>query len=271
MKGFQRSAVSGQPRRPGFTLIELLVVIAIMAMLVGLLLPAVQRVREAAARTKCLNNLKQIALGLHNHLAARGTFPPGGVEWRPPGDTTKRQLAWSAFLLPFLEQDALYRRLDLSVPFDCPQNAPAAATVLPVYLCPAARRDNPISEGRGATDYGGLYGERITSPNNPPKGAMIYDRSFTVADIPDGTSTTIFVGEDTHGPGMQWINAANLFDQAFVINTAPAFENDLWSDHPGGVQVAFGDGSARFLRQTLELRTLAALCTRGGGEPVGDY
>src|SRR6476659_9529243 len=109
-----------------FTLIELLVVIAIIAMLIGLLLPAVQRVREAAARTKCLNNLKQIALGLHNHLSDRGTFPPGGVEWRPFGDTTKRQLAWSAYLLPYLEQDALYRRLDLSTPFDSPQNAPAA-------------------------------------------------------------------------------------------------------------------------------------------------
>ena len=109
------------------------------------------------------------------------------------------------------------------------------------------------------------------SPNNPPKGAMIYDHAFTVADIPDGTSSTIFIGEDTHFPDMQWINGANLFDQAFAINQAPAFENDLHSDHTGGVQVAFGDGSARFLRQTLDLPTLAALCTRAGGEPVGDY
>ena len=101
---------------------------------------------------------------------------------------------------------------------------------------------------------------------------MVYDRAFTAAEIPDGTSTTIFVGEDTHWFEMQWINGANLFDQAFPINQAPAFENDLRSDHPGGVQVAFGDGSARFLRQTLDPRTLAALCTRAGGEPVGgDY
>jgi prepilin-type processing-associated H-X9-DG protein len=250
----------------------LLVVIAIVAMLMGLLLPAVQRVREAAGRTRCLNNLKQIALALHNRLAACGTFPPGGIEPRAlSNDPTRRQLAWSGYLLPYLEQDALYRRLDLSTAFDSPQNAAAAATVLSVYLCPSAPRDAVVIDGRGATSYGGLYGERITSPNSPPKGAMIYDRALTVADIPDGTSTTIFVGEDTHGPGMQWVNGANLFDQAFVINTAPPFENDLHSDHPGGVQVAFGDGSARFLRETLDLPTLAALCTRAGGEPVGDY
>jgi prepilin-type processing-associated H-X9-DG protein len=140
---------------------------------------------------------------------------------------------------------------------------------LPVYLCPSARRDSPLVEGRGACDYGGIYGERITSPNQPPKGAMVYDRAYGAADIPDGTATTILVGEDSQWVDGQWINGRNLFDQAFAINAAPPFENDLRSDHPGGVQVAFGDGSARFLRETLDLRTLAALCTRAGGEPVG--
>ena len=263
-----RSASRRPP--PAFTLIELLVTLAVIAALVGLLLPAVQKAREAAAAARCKNNLHQVGLALHGHLAAHGTFPPGGVEWRPPGNATKRQLAWSAFLLPWLEQDALSRRLDLATPFDSPQNAASAATVLPVYLCPSSRRESPLVDGRGACDYGGLYGERITSPNNPPKGAMVYDRAFRVEDVPDGTATTIFVGEDTHWLEMQWINGANLFDQAFAINQAPAFENDLRSDHPGGVHVLFGDGSARFLRETLELRTLAAICTRAGGEPVGN-
>lgn len=255
-------------QRWAFSLIELLVVIAIIAVLIGLLLPAVQKVRESASRTRCLNHLKQIALGLHNHHSALGRFPPGGIEWRPPGDSTKRQLAWSAFLLPYLEQDTLYQRLDLTTPFDSPQNAAAAATVLPVYLCPSSRRLDLIVAGRGACSYGGIFGERITSPNQPPKGAMIYDRAFTVADIADGTSTTIFIGEDTRWFDMQWINGANLFDQAFAINQAPSFENDLRSDHPGGVQAAFGDGSARFIRESIDLRTLAALCTRNGGEPI---
>jgi prepilin-type N-terminal cleavage/methylation domain-containing protein/prepilin-type processing-associated H-X9-DG protein len=255
-------------RRPGFTLIELLVVLAIIGALVGLMLPAVQRVREASARSKCLNNLRQIGLALHAHHTAQGKFPPGGVEWRPSGDTTRRQLAWSAFILPYLEQAALHRQLDLNTPFDSAQNASAAATVLPVYLCPSSRRDSPVVNGRGGCDYGGIFGERITSPNSPPKGAMIYDKAFRAVDIRDGTSTTLMIGEDTHWGEGQWINGANLFDQAFAINQAPPFENDLRSDHPGGVQVLFADGSARFLRETLELRTLAAICTRAGGEPV---
>jgi len=256
-------------RLTAFSLIELLVVIAIIAVLIGLLLPAVQRVREAASATRCKNNLHQIGLAMHGHLAVHGTFPPGGVEWRPPGNTTKRQLAWSAFLLPHLEQDALYRRLDLTTPFDSVQNASAAATVLAVYQCPTSRRDSPLAQGRGPCDYGGIYGERIAGPNDPPKGAMIYDRAFRIADIPDGTSTTLLIGEDTHWLEMQWINGANLFDQAFAINRAPVFENDLRSDHPGGVNVLFADGSARFLREMLEMRTLAAICTRAGGEAVG--
>jgi prepilin-type N-terminal cleavage/methylation domain-containing protein/prepilin-type processing-associated H-X9-DG protein len=262
---FRKSRLS----RFGFTLVELLVVIAIIAILIGLLLPAVQRVREAASATRCKNHLHQIGLALHAFLADRGTFPPGGIEWRPPGHTTERQLAWSAFILPYLEQAALFRRLDLNAPFDGPQNAPAAATVLAVYLCPSDRRESYLVDGRGACDYGGIYGERIMSPNQPPKGAMIYDMAFRVGDISDGTSTTLIVGEDTHFPDMQWINGGNLFDQAFAINQAPAFENDLHSDHPGGVNVLFADGSARFLRETLDLRILAAICTRAGGEPVG--
>src|SRR5262249_9680379 len=130
-------ALPSPSRRPGFTLVELLVVIAILATLVGLLLPAVQKAREAANRTHCTHNLRQIGLALHAYHHAYATFPPGGIEWRPPGDLSKRQLAWSVFVLPYLEQEALYRQLDLSKAFDSPENAEAAATVLPIYLCPS--------------------------------------------------------------------------------------------------------------------------------------
>jgi prepilin-type N-terminal cleavage/methylation domain-containing protein/prepilin-type processing-associated H-X9-DG protein len=265
------AAPSSARRTSAFTLIELLVVIAIIAVLVGLLIPAVQKVREAASRTACTNNLRQIGIALHAHHDSHGAFPPGGIEWRPPQNKTKRQLAWSVFLLPYLEQEALFRKLDLSTPFDSPENAGAAATVLPVYLCPSSRRTATLVQGRGACDYGGIYGERITGPNNPPKGTMLYDQPIRIRMISDGTSQTLIVSEDGDWPDGQWINGLNIFDQAFAINQAPPFENDIRGDHPGGAYGLFCDGSVRFLQEGMALRVLAAICTRAGGEIVDDF
>ncbi len=255
----------------GFSLVELLVVIAVIGVLVALLLPAIQMARESARRTHCFNNLKQIGVGVHNYLDARRRLPPGGIEWRPPGSTTHRQLAWSAFILPYLEEQALYDRLDLKTPFDSPQNASAAATVLPVYVCPSSRRATNDVGGRGPCDYGGMFGERITGPNNPPNGTMLYDVAFRISQISDGTSKTILIAEDSVFSEGQWINGRNVFDQAFAINAAPLFENDMRSDHPDGANALLVDGSVHLLTETLELRTLAALCTRAKGDSVGEY
>jgi prepilin-type N-terminal cleavage/methylation domain-containing protein/prepilin-type processing-associated H-X9-DG protein len=258
-------------RRDGFTLVELLVVVAIVGALVALLLPAIQAARESARRTVCLNHLRQIGVAMHNYHSAYRAFPPGGVEFRPPGNHTRRNLAWSVFLLPQLEEQGLYDRLNLSKAFDSPDNAAAAATVLPVYLCPSSRRESPLSQGRGGCDYGGIHGERITSPNNPPKGAMIYDRPIRLSQITDGASKTLLVSEDSWAIDGQWINARNVFDQAFAINAAPTWENDIRSEHPGGANGLLADGAVRFLPETLDLKILAALCTRAGGEVVPDF
>lgn len=258
------------PNRSAFTLLELLVVLAVVLTLFALALPAVQRVRAAADALRCKSNLRQIGLACHHYHLDYRHFPPGGIEWRPPGNLTKRQLAWSAFLLPYLEQDNLYKQVDFTKPFDHPVNAAAAAQVVGVYLCPSSRRTSPLVQGRGACDYGGIYGERITSPNSPPKGVMLYDRPVRIAEILDGTSHTLMISEDSGYVDGQWINGRNVFDQAFAINRAPPFENDIRSDHPGGAHGLFGDGSVRFLAEGMALAPLAAICTRAGGEMVSD-
>ena len=257
--------------RPAFTLVELLVVIAIVGLLIGLLLPAVQAAREAARRTSCFSNLRQMGIGLHNYHAALGCFPPGGIEPRSPKWPKGRQFAWSLCLLPYVEQEAVYRTINTAKAFDAPENAEGAAKVLAIYLCPSAARSSTLREGRGACDYGGIYGERITSPNNPPKGAMLYDRALQVRDIRDGTSQTLILSEDSKFPDGQWINGRNIFDQAYAINRAPAFENDIRSDHPSGANGLLCDGSARFLSESMSLEILAAICTRAGGELIRDF
>jgi type II secretory pathway pseudopilin PulG len=245
-------------------------VIAIVGVLAALLLPAVLASREASRRAVCANNLRQIGIALNAYHGAHRRFPVGCLEWRAPGNSSARQLAWSAYLLPFLEEQTLFDALDLSQPFDSPRNA-AAEAVLPVYLCPSSLRRSPIVSGRGACDYGGIYGERLSSPNNPPKGAMLIDAVVTLRHTRDGAAKTLIVAEDSRFSDGQWINGRNIFDQAYPINTAPPFENDIRSEHTGGAQAVMVDGSVHFLAETLDLKTLAALCTRAGGEALGAF
>jgi len=256
----------------GFTLVELLVVIAIIGALVSLLLPAVQSTREVSRRTHCQNNLRQIGLGLLQHHNNCQAFPVGCVEWRPYGGSAERQIAWSAYLLPYVEQQTLFAQLDLTQAFDAPQNAAPAATRLPVYLCPSnAMRQQGLPSERGPSDYGGIYGERITGPNSPAKGAMLIDTAVSIKHIVDGTSVTLIVAEDSAFADGQWINGRNIFDQAFAINAAPAFENDIRSEHADGANGLAADGSVHFLSNATDKAVLAALCTRASGDVTGGW
>jgi len=270
--------------RCGFTLVELLVVIAIIGVLAGLLLPAVQTAHESARRTQCQNNLRQLGIGLLRYHDQHDAFPVGCVEWRSWGNTTNRQLAWSAYLLPYIEQQSLFDRLDLSKPFDDPVNARPASTVLTVYLCPSAGSEHlELASGRASSHYGGIYGERIErivsgkriiSRNNPPKGVMLYDQAVRIPEIVDGTSFTLIVAEDSRFPDGEWINGRNVFDQAFAVNSPkadPKLENDIRSEHPGGANGLACGGSVHFLSEEMDLEVLAALCTRAGGEPIGGW
>ena len=258
-----------RPGASGFTLVEMLVVIAVIGVLVSLLLPAVQAVREAARKSSCQNNLKQIGIGLHNFHDARRQLPLGCLQWRGPGSPpSHRQLAWSAFLLPFVEQQNLFEAIDFDLPFDAPENAAAAAVRVSVFECASASQRNLT---RGRTDYGGLFGERMVS-RAPDDGVFLYDEVITFDDIRDGLSQTLAVAEDVGGPESEWINGRNVFVQSGGINDPNAWvgDNEIRSKHPGGAMVLFVDGHVTFLRNEIDKLVLGGLITRRGGEIVSD-
>ncbi|MEW4528858.1 DUF1559 domain-containing protein [Maioricimonas sp. JC845] len=204
--------------RVGFTLIELLVVIAIIAILIALLLPAVQQAREAARRTQCKNNLKQIGLALHNYHDVHRTFPPGQIFRGPTGGTARADRApgwsYSAFILPYIDQAPLYNSFTFELPMHDPSNVGQLKTVLPAFLCPSdatkdSHEQNPSSTttfplpapGIASNSYvvnGGSFNGSLNGHNSPPEranGVLNRDSKVRIRDITDGTSNTIMVGE----------------------------------------------------------------------------
>ncbi|MCI0464795.1 MAG: DUF1559 domain-containing protein [Gemmataceae bacterium] len=166
-----------QRKRAGFTLIELLVVIAIIAILIGLLLPAVQKVREAAARSSCQNNLKQLGLGLHAYHDANKKFPPGAQEFvfPKPNPTNAaaniRGTSWIVFVLPYIEQAPLYKRYDFTQHYNSTINAAVGANIVPTIYCPSGPEPkqygdpNGVVTGNPSTHYYGVMGPGY--PTNP--------------------------------------------------------------------------------------------------------
>jgi prepilin-type N-terminal cleavage/methylation domain-containing protein/prepilin-type processing-associated H-X9-DG protein len=183
-------------RRFGFTLIELLVVIAIIAILIGLLLPAVQKVREAAARSKCSNNLKQIGLALHNYEGTFGSFPPGGVY--PVAATSADSYSALARILPYIEQDNVYKLVDLNA--SAISQPTVVAQRIPIYLCPSeindrARQSTPV---RYPLNYGANFGSWFVFDPNTGRGgdgAIPLNTNVRTGDIADGLSSTIGFAE----------------------------------------------------------------------------
>src|SRR5262249_13289291 len=152
--------------------------------------------------------------------------------------------------------------------YDHADNALGAAQIVPDYLCPTIRRSTNLQLGRAMIDYGGIRGERIIGLNDP-NGSMLHRIGISIKQITDGRSKPLIVGETSAPLDGQCINGRNPFDQSpFPINPAPPYEDDLRSFHPGGVHGLMADGSAHFIRETIDAKTLAALCTRAGGETI---
>jgi prepilin-type N-terminal cleavage/methylation domain-containing protein/prepilin-type processing-associated H-X9-DG protein len=216
-------------QRRGFTLIELLVVIAIIAILIGLLLPAVQKIREAAARMVCTNNLKQLGLAAHNYHGAYEKFPPGVYQLPFAAAPKYRGVTLFVYLLPYIEQDNLARGWDMTDPLNNTVGADQSktATVLKTLLCPSdSIPQNPVNSGSGGrwygiTSYGGNGGSRSYDPQfatNDGIFAVIGPGSQTaptgspvrIGDVTDGLSNTVLFGERSHVDPNNDTFAANL-------------------------------------------------------------
>ncbi len=271
-------------RRPAFTLIELLVVLAIIAILIGLLLPAVQRVRETAARLKCANNLKQIGLACHNYHDAQGSLPPGYLalaSYRDGETDTAPGWGWAAFLLPYLEQGNLYREINFAQPV---QDSPAIQVVLPLLLCPSDivnQAPFPVTDGTFApvataapSSYAATCGPDASDVADPTGLGVFYRNSqVRLTDITDGTSNTTLIGDrawcQSNGiwagaPAGAVIRAGAMNPWPLATGPAPTLVlvhnnwvniqtdadgglDDFSSNHPNGVNLLFGDCAVHFL------------------------
>lgn len=312
--------------RSGFTLVELLVVIAIIGVLVGLLLPSVQKIRSAAARISCGNNLKQIGLALHHYHDARGAFPPaynfaGGASVAtgsgtrkfdhggPPSTSDPQDpgWGWAAYLLPFIEQDSLWRQIDFSLPVERPSVAEIRIMRLSIFTCPADRDTGVFSilTPQGAelataatNSYAACYGAEGLILTQPGSGnGIFYRNSFTrMAEITDGLSNTIAIGERgalfaqspwagvfTHGTLRTTPGAPVYVAQVHVppdmvmarigrkpLNSPYSEPYDFFSPHEQLVQFLFADGSVHSLKTSISIRTLQALATRAGDEVINE-
>ena len=282
--------------RKGFTLIELLVVIAIIAILIALLLPAVQQAREAARRSQCQNNLKQIGLALHNYHDVHRIFPYGYNTVPPAGCTDGTEdirHGWGFFILPFVDQAPLYNFCIQNGANDCLvwYSTPAltaantgANTVLPVYNCPsdAMRGINTDLNNHGKSNYKGVTDGGAGSQSHIFGFSTVETR---IRSISDGTSNTLMVGEcSTKGAytGGIWMgvrgdvhdNMAEVDNDSVWLINAPATGEgvDAFNSlHEGGAQFLFADGKVQFISENIDAGTYDALGTKNAGDIPGEY
>ncbi|HZZ81503.1 MAG TPA: DUF1559 domain-containing protein [Gemmataceae bacterium] len=329
--------VISKSTRAAFTLIELLVVIAIIAILIALLVPAVQKVRDAAARVDCQNRIKQLTLAVHSYESANKVLPPGCINTTASGDDPNGHNGdgtpgiggpWICFILPYIEQPGLYQNFLLiqsqrAEVVDWFGNGTYAATPignthLQAMDCPAHPfNDEKMSNGTGMEDlargnYAACYGKGgygSSQTNDPTIGGLFGNNSkIRMTNVTDGLSNTLAISEvkyrqpSSNGPSYQdsrgvW-GYPTMGGDVFSAQTGPnsATADAVWgcrsmpsegmpcvstgspyvnlfaaarSYHTGGVNVSFGDGSVRFISDSIPLGTWQALGSRGGNEPVG--
>jgi prepilin-type N-terminal cleavage/methylation domain-containing protein len=281
-------------RKSGFTLIELLVVIAIIATLIGLLLPAIQKVRESANRTKCENNVKQILLGYHNADSAFTFLPPAYGNY---GSGIKGPDFFH--LLPFIEQGSLYAASLLNGVNDCsygsqyangsPAN-PVCGQTVKLYVCPSDLFTNTFNDGHwqppgGGGNYASNYEVMSLKGNGTPQGQASLAQSFW-----DGTSNTVMIGErwglcnNVYPLWARWDNSTDVYTPHFggagassgattppqIAPTKTTCNTGLLNTfHIGGMVIGMADGSVRTVSATISAATWTAACTPQGFDQLG--
>jgi len=217
--------------------------------MVAMLLPAIQAAREAARRMSCSNNMKQIALAMHNYHDTHKTMPPAYIA----DEDGKPMRSWRALILPFVEQAPLYDRYDFNVPWDAPENQFAVNIAIRGYNCPS----DPASEFASTdTNYVLITGiGTIFEVGKTPN----------FRSIVDGTSNTIMFVE-MQGSGINWSEPKDMDIEAFVAMFGPNGTGSSLSPHPLGLNVAMADGSVQFLSFSLSQQDARALATSSGGE-----
>ncbi len=285
--------------KAGFTLVELLVVIAIIGILIALLLPAVQAAREAARRSSCANNLKQVGLALHNYHDTFKKFPPHSL--------SANRIAWTVHILPFLEQQPLYDQFDFTRRYNQNPNTILAMTRVSAYLCPSVKSPR-TSIGNGGetrnrvgyftTHYYGVMGPKGNNPltgqpypfsNVGPHGGFaggglfVQNKSTKFSHILDGTTNTFAIQEiawDDRGGRRtryrMWTRghqqnswnapAKNIANQINADLTSVFNDMSAGSNHPGGCHFLMGDASTQFVAETIDFQTYMAVASIDGDE-----
>lgn len=239
------------PPRSGSNTVVMFVIIGVVGfflfilcagVLAGLLLPAVQSAREAARRMQCQNNMKQIALALHNYESAYKSFPPAYTV-----DAAGNKLhSWRTLILPFIDQqtNSIYKQIDLTKPWDDPANSRFLDVDLPVFKCPSSITP------QGSTTYVVVV---------DPSGIFEGETATTFGQIRDGTSNTLLVVETDPASAVKWLSPEDTDIQSFV-------NNQNGTSHPGGGNCAMGDGSVHFFSSSTDPNTKRSLITKDGGE-----